>query len=100
MTAVTVPSEISVVLVEPNLMARRQLLISAARALGKNALASLFLRDNLLKSRAFRCGIFRMRVVVIKTGAVRKDQVAFYLLKNEWAVFLDLIVSRFIGVLK
>ena len=92
--------KVGVVFVKTNFLAGRQLLISASRALGENAFAGLFLRDNLPEGRAFWRGIFRMRMVVVKTGTVRKNEVAFYFLEAKRAVFVDLVVSRFVGVLK
>jgi hypothetical protein len=67
---VTVPDKVGIVLVKPNFIAGRQLLISPSRAFREDAFAGLILRHDLPKCGAFRGGIFRMRVIVVKTGAV------------------------------
>ena len=67
---VTVPDKVGIVFVKPNFIVGRQLLISSARAFREDAFAGLILRHDLPKRGAFRSGIFRMRVIVVKTGAV------------------------------
>src|SRR4029453_5921109 len=68
--AVTVPDKVGIVLVKPNFITGRQLLISSARALREDAFTGLILRHDLPKRGAFRGGIFRMRVIIVKTGSV------------------------------
>ena len=70
MATVTVAGKIGVVLVKPNFVAGRQFLISAPRALRQDALARFVLCHDLPKRRAFRRGIFRMCVIVVKPRAV------------------------------
>jgi hypothetical protein len=65
-----VPNKVGVILVETNLLPFRQLEISPPRTLGQYALAGFVLPDNLPKGSAFRRGIFRMRVVVVKARTV------------------------------
>src|SRR5437870_7813251 len=69
-TTVTVPGKVGIVLVKPNFVAGRQVLISAPRALREDTLARLVLCNDLVKSCALRRGIFRVRVIVVKPGAV------------------------------
>ena len=70
MATVTVPRKVRIVLVKPDFVPVRQLLISAPGALRKNALARFVLCNDLLKRCALRRGIFRVRVIVVKPGAV------------------------------
>jgi hypothetical protein len=65
-----VAGEVGIVLVKPDFVAGRQLLISASRALGEDTLARFVLCNDLVKSCALRRGIFRVRVIVVKAGAV------------------------------
>src|SRR5205807_10280818 len=90
-TTVTVPGEIGVVFVEPNFVPGWQRLVSAPRALCKNALACFILSRYLTKSCAFWRGIFRVRVIVVEPGAVGQDEVAFYFLETAGAAFIDLV---------
>ncbi len=100
MATVTVADEIRVVLVQPKALLSWQLFISAACTLGQDALARLVLRDDLPQRRAFRGGIFRMRVVIVKARAVREDKITFDLLETERPVLVDLEVGRFICILE
>ena len=93
------PNKVGVVFVKPNFIARRQLLISTSRALCENSFACLILRRDLPKSGAFWGGIFGMRVDVVETGTVGKNKVAFNLRKAKRAIFIDLVLSRFVGIL-
>src|SRR5438270_3334707 len=97
---VTVSGKVGIVLVEANFVIGWQLLISPACALRQDALTRLVLCDYLAKRCALWCGIFRVRVIIVEAGAVRKHKVAFYFLKTQWAAFIDLVISRFIGVLE
>ena len=69
-TAVTVPDKVAVVLVKTDFVAGRQFLVSTPRAFGQDALAGLVLCHDLPERRAFRSRIFRMRVVVVESGAI------------------------------
>ncbi len=69
-TTVAVPDKVGVVFVKANLAPGRKFRVSTPRALGEDAFAGLVLRDNLSERGAFRSGIFRVRVVVVKTRAV------------------------------
>ena len=70
MTAVAVAGKIAVVLVKPNLVSGRQFFVPTPRAFRENALASFILRHDLAKGCAFGRRIFRVRVIVVKPGAV------------------------------
>src|SRR5205814_9021749 len=100
MAAVTMPKKISVVLVKTDFVARRQFLVSPPRALRENTFAGLVLGDDLPERRAFGSGIFRMCEVVVKTGAICKHKIAFYFLETERTIFVNLVVSRLIGILE
>ena len=99
MTTVTVAEKIRVVLVKPDLVAGRQFQIPAARAFRQDAFAGFILRHDLPKRRAFRRRIFRVRVIVVKPGAVRKHEVALDFLEAKGAALVDLVISRFVRVL-
>jgi len=85
-----VPDEVGVIFVKPNFAVGRQLLVPTPRALGEDPLASFLLCDYLPERRALRRRILRMRVIVVKAGAVRKDKITFYFLKTEGAIFINL----------
>src|SRR5205807_5933121 len=82
-----------------NFLPIRQLQISATRTFRENSFARFILRDDLAERRAFWRGIFRMRMIVVKTRAVRKHEVAFDFLETERAVLVDLVISRLVSVL-
>ena len=67
---VAVPDKVGVVFVKTNLAPGWKFRVSTPRALGQDAFAGLVLRDNLPEHAAFRRGIFRMRMIVVKTRAV------------------------------
>ena len=54
----------------PNLVSGRQFFVPTPRAVRENALASFILRRDLAKGCAFGRRIFRVRVIVVKPGAV------------------------------
>ena len=97
---ITVSRKIGVVLVEPHCLIVRQLQVAAARALRQDAFTGFLLRNQVAQSRAFRSGIFRVSMVVVKARAVAQDQVALDFLETQRPIAIDFKVSRLISVLE
>src|SRR5207253_8965723 len=95
----TLSGGISFGFVEAKLPGLPAISISSPRTFRQDALAGFVLNHGLAKGWAFRRRIFRMRVIVVKTRAVRKHEVAFDFLETERTILVDLVVSRLVRVL-
>src|ERR1700680_4368453 len=99
MASVTVTDKVGVVLVEPNFPIWCNFFISTTDALAQDSFPCFVLCDDVSQSSALRGRIFRVRVVVVKAGPVAQHEIALDLLETQRAIFIKLIVGRFVGVL-
>src|SRR5690348_12657532 len=85
MTSVAVPVKIGVVLVQLDYGLPELPVAAASRPLD-NTLPGTVLSHQLFQRSAFGRRIFRMRMIIVKTGAVRKNEVAFHVVERKWAM--------------
>ncbi len=64
-----------------------------------NTLPGTIMSKDLFQRSAFRRGIFRVRMVIIETRAVGKDQIALHLMKRERPMGIDLGELVFLFIL-
>src|SRR5215213_10032533 len=89
MTAIAVPMEIGIVLIELHMRAAETCVPAVCRAL-HDALSRAILRHQICEAAAFRRRVFRMGMVVVKPGTIRKNEVAFHFVERERPMRIDL----------
>ena len=80
MTAVTMPVEIGVVLIQLNVRSAECLITALSRP-KEQPLARPVVRYQITHRAAFGSRIFRMGMIVVKACAVRQDQIALHLVE-------------------